>query len=193
MIDVTSLDDRQGSPAGPRPGPLGRLAGLAFRRRGFVLLAWALGLGLAIGLSSAFGGDPATGLSLPGSDSKQAQGLLEERFPAQSGDRVDVVVRGDDVTSAEVKGRVEALLGQLEGMPHVAEVEDPYSTQAAVSPDGRTLVARLYLDVAHSNDMPIGDTEKLLSAAEEAEGGGLEIALGGGCPRTTSRVVLRTT
>lgn len=37
-----------------------------------VLLASALGLGLVIGLSDAFGGDPAAGLSLPGSDSQQA-------------------------------------------------------------------------------------------------------------------------
>jgi RND superfamily putative drug exporter len=63
-----------------------------------VLLASALGLGPVIGLSSAFGGDPAAGLSLPGSDSQQA-GLLEERFPAQSGDRMDVVVHANAVTS----------------------------------------------------------------------------------------------
>jgi RND superfamily putative drug exporter len=179
MIDVTSLDDRQGSPAGPRPGPLGKLAGLAFRRRGLVLLAWLLGLGLAIGLSSAFGGDLSNGATLPGSDSEQAQSLLEERFPAQSGDRVDVVVRADEVTSPAAESRVEALLGQLAGMPHVAEVEDPYSTGSSVSPDGRTLMARVYLDVANPNDMPIEDTAKLLAAAEDAEGGGLEIALSG--------------
>jgi RND superfamily putative drug exporter len=176
---LTLLDDREGSPAGPRPGPLGRLAGLAFRRRGFVLLAWLLGLGLAIGLSSAFGGDLSNGATLPGSDSEQAQSLLEERFPAQSGDRVDVLVRADEVTSPAVESRVEALLGQLVGMPHVAEVEDPYSTDSSVSPDGRTLVARVHLDVANPNDMPIEDTEKLLAAAEDAEGGGLEIALSG--------------
>jgi RND superfamily putative drug exporter len=180
MTDVSTLDDCRGSPQAPRPGPLGRLAGLAFRRRGMVLLAWAAGLGLAIGLSSAFGGDLATGTTLPGSDSEQAQTLLLERFPAQSGDRVDVVVRADDVTSTEVQGAVEALLGRLEGMPHVAEVEDPYATEAAVAPDGRTLVARLYLDVANPNAMPVEDTERLMAAAEAAEGDGLEIALSGG-------------
>jgi RND superfamily putative drug exporter len=164
MIDVTSLDDRQGSPARPRPGPLGRLAGLAFRRRGFVLLAWALGLGLATGLSSAFGGDNASGQCPPGSDSMRAQTLLEDRFPAQSGDRVDVVVRTDDVAGPKIRDRVGALLGQMEGMPHVADVDDPYAGEAAVAPDGRTLVARRYLDVATSNDMPTADTEKLLAA-----------------------------
>ena len=62
-------------------------------------------------------------------------------------------------------------------MPHVAEVEDPYATSSAISPDGRTLVARVYLDVANPNDMPVEDTERMLAAAEEAEGQGLEIAL----------------
>jgi len=179
MTDVSTLDHRRNPLAAPRPGPLGRLAGLSFRRRGMVLLAWLLGLGLAIGLSSAFGGDLATGASLPGSDSKQAQTLLEQRFPGQSGDQVDVVVRADDVTSADVRSRVDSLLDQLAGLPHVAEVMDPYASNATVSTDGRTLVARLYLDVAHARDMPAGDIERLQSTAEAAEGDGVEIALGG--------------
>jgi RND superfamily putative drug exporter len=183
MTDV-SLDDHPTQPDVPRPGPLGRLAGLSFRRRGLVLIAWVIALGAAIGLSSAFGGDLTNGASLPGSDSQRAQDLLAERFPAQSGDRIDVVVRADDVTGSEVRGKVEALLGQLGGMPHVAEVEDPYASDAAVaqavSPDGRTLVARMYLDVVNRNDMPVEDTERLLAAAGAAEGDGLQVALSGG-------------
>ncbi|MDT5115113.1 MAG: putative drug exporter of the superfamily [Mycobacterium sp.] len=180
LTDVSTIDDRRTSLVTPRPGPLGRLARLSFRRRGLVLLAWVFGLGLAAALSSAFGGDFTNGVARDGSDSKQALSLLQERFPAQSGDRVDVVVRADDLTSTEVHARVEALLDQLKGMPHVAEVEDPYASGAAVSPDGRTLDARLYLDVANPNDMPTADTERLLAAAKEAEGDGLKIALGGG-------------
>jgi RND superfamily putative drug exporter len=174
LTDVSTIDDRRTSLVTPRPGPLGRLARLCFRRRGLVLLAWVFGLGLAAALSSAFGGDFTNGVARDGSDSKQALSLLQERFPAQSGDRVDVVVRADDLTSTEVHARVEALLDQLKGMPHVAEVEDPYASGAAVSPDGRTLDARLYLDVANPNDMPTADTERLLAAAKEAEGDGLK-------------------
>jgi len=179
MTDTYLSDDRQHRVDPIRPGPLGRLARLCFRRRGTVLLAWLLGLGLAIGLSAAFGGEKVNGASLPGSDSEQAQTLLTERFPAQAGDRVDVVVRAADVADTEVRGRVEALLRQLRGLPHVAEVEDPYAAGTAVSPDGRTLVARVYLDVANPNDMPVEDTERLLAAADHAEGDGLEIAVTG--------------
>jgi RND superfamily putative drug exporter len=181
MTDTYPPDDRDAdADADPvHPGPLGRLARLSFRRRGMVLLAWLLGLVLAIGLSASFGGEKVNGASLPGSDSEVAQTLLKERFPAQAGDRIDLVVRADDVAGRDVRGRVEALLGQVKGMPHVAEVEDPYATDAAVSADGRTLVARVYLDVANPNDMPVDDTERLLAATDEAEGEGLEVAFTG--------------
>ena len=68
-----------------------------------MLLAWAVALAVAFGLSAAFGGEFNTSSSAPGSDSEQAQRLLSERFPTQSGDTVKVVVRADDVTSAEVR------------------------------------------------------------------------------------------
>lgn len=179
MTDTYLSDDRRSGADPVRPGPLGRLARLCFRRRGKVLLAWLLGLGLAIGLSATLGGENINGGSLPGSDSEQAQTLLTQRFPAQAGDRIDVVVRADGVTGTKVRGRVEALLLQLKGMPHVVEVEDPYSGGTAVAPDGRTLVARVYLDVANPNDMPVADTKKLLDATDRAKGDGLEIGLTG--------------
>src|SRR5690349_13334493 len=163
----------------PRPGPLGRLAQLAYRRRGRVLVAWAVALAAAFGLSAAFGGDFSTGTSAPGSDSEHAQRLLSERFPAQSGDTVKVVVRADDVTTAVVQGRVNALLGELRGMPHVRSVENPYAVKGSVTPDGRMLVARVYLDVSNANDIPVEDTKRMLAAAETAGRDGVQVALGG--------------
>ncbi|MGW5668362.1 MMPL family transporter [Micromonospora sp. NPDC003776] len=176
---ASSRDNHRRSPDPPRPGPLGRLAGLAYRRRGRVLIAWAVGLVLALGLSAAFGGETANGSSAPGSDSERAQHLLAARFPAQSGDTVRVVVRADDVTSAPVRADVTALLGELGRLPHVASVEDPYSARGTIAPDGRTLAARVYLDVTNPNDMPVKDTERLLAAAGAAQRDGLEISLGG--------------
>jgi RND superfamily putative drug exporter len=176
---ITTLDDRADASDPPRPGPLGRLAGLAYRRRGTVLIAWVFALAAAIGLSAAFGGEFSTDNSVQGSDSKQAQILLDERFPAQSGVPVDVVVQADDVTGTDVQGEVNALLGELESMAHVTAVEDPYSTQGAIAPDGQTLVARTYLDVANANDVPVEHTQLMLAAAEAAERDGLEISLGG--------------
>ena len=163
-----------------RPGPLGRLAGAAFRHRGRVVLGWIAALAVAIGLSAAFAGDFNADYSTPGSDSKQAQDLLENRFPAQSGDTVDVVVRADDaVTAPGVRSDVTAMLDELRGLPHVAAVDDPYTTPGGIAEDGRTLIARLNLDVVNPVDMPVEDTDKLLAAADDAERPGLEVALGG--------------
>jgi RND superfamily putative drug exporter len=77
-----------------------------------------------------------------GSPEAPRPGPLGERFPAQSGDTVQVVVRADDVASAEVRGDLHALLGELGRSPHVATVGDPYSTEGAIAPDGRTLGGR---------------------------------------------------
>jgi putative drug exporter of the RND superfamily len=144
-----------------------------------VLLAWAIALAAAFGLSAAFGGTYTNDSSAPGSDSAQAQSLLGERFAAQSGDAERLMVHADNVNAAGVRSAVKALLGELRRVPHVASVEDPYTTAGAITPDGRTLVARVYLDVVNPNDMPKEDTQKLLAAAQAAERGGLTIALGG--------------
>jgi len=177
--DPTIIPVTQSTFDTPRPGPLGRLGGLAFRRRGRVLVAWAVALLAAFGLSAAFGGEYANGATAPGSDSEQAQVLLSDRFTAQSGDTVRVLVRADDVNAAEVRGAVRALLDELGRLPHVTSVEDPYTTRGSITADGRTLAARLYLDVVNPNDMPVEATERLLATAGAAERDGLEIALGG--------------
>jgi len=180
MTVTLSRTDERPAPARARPGVLGRLGGLAFRRRGRVLLAWLAGLAIAFGLSSAFGGDFEADYSAPGSDSKQAQDLLAQRFPARAGDSLDVVVRADaPVTDPAVRGEVTTLLGELAKLPHVAAVDDPYASPGGVSPDGRTLLARLNLDVANPADMPVADTERLLETAGTAARPGLEVTLGG--------------
>lgn len=163
-----------------RPGPLGRLAGVAFRNRGRVVLGWIAAIALAAGLSAVFGGEFAADYSVPGSDSQRAQDLLVERFPAQAGDTVEVVFRAEEgVDDPAVQAEVAGLLGELSGLRHVAGVEDPYAAPGGVAPDGRTLLASLYLDLTNPEDMPVADTEQLLAAADAAERPGLDIAVGG--------------
>src|SRR6185437_7422813 len=120
-------------PASPDPdlnrsGPLGRLAGVAYRHRGRMVLGWLGVLALAFALSAALGGTFKADYSAPGSDSKAAQQLLQTKFPTQSGDTVDVVVHSDAaVTSPAVKAAVTGVLGQIGSAAHVAGVENPYT------------------------------------------------------------------
>ncbi|HZI98127.1 MAG TPA: MMPL family transporter, partial [Actinomycetales bacterium] len=175
------LTRRPEQPTGAsRPGPLGRLAGVSYRRRGLVVLGWIAALAIAVGMSAAFGEDFAADYSVPGSDSAEAQELLSERFPAQAGDTVDVVVRAEGpVTDQAVRADVQALLDELAGQPHVAAVDDPYASPSSISPDGQTLVAQLRLDVVNPIDVPISDSEQMIAIAEDAERPGLSVALGG--------------
>jgi putative drug exporter of the RND superfamily len=173
---------RSGPPrsGAPRPGLLGRLGGLAFRNRGKAVLAWLGAIAVTVGLSAAFAGDFAADYSVPGSDSQQAQDLLEDRFPAQAGDNVDVVIHAEaGVEDPTVQAEVGALLAELGSLPHVAGVQDPYNTPGGIAPDGQTLLAHLSLEFSNPVDMPIEDTERLLAAAEAAERPGLDVALGG--------------
>jgi putative drug exporter of the RND superfamily len=144
-----------------------------------VLITWVMALAIAFVLSAAFGGKLANDSSAPGSDSAIAQKLLAERFAAQSGDVVTVVVRANNVNADGVRNSVDALLDRLRRVPHVTSVQDPYTTTGAIAPDGRTLAARVYLDVVNPNDMPTDDTNKMLAAAAAAHHDGLDVALGG--------------
>ncbi len=168
------------APARPRPGPLGRLADLTYRHRLLTVVAWVATLGLAVVLSGAFGGEFTADYSAPGSDSSAAQQLLEDEFPAQAGDTVDVVVSSQrPVTDAAVRADVTALLGRLAGVPHVESVDDPYAAPGSIAPDGRTLVARARLDVVNPPDMPVEDSQRMLDVAAAASTGGLSVSLGG--------------
>ena len=162
----------------PRVGPLGRLARVTFRRRGRTVLAWLLALGLAIGLAASLGGDFKADYSAPGSDSQEAQTLLEDRFPSQAGDTVDVVVRADGGIQGQQQA-VQDLLAELGSVAHVDAVSDPFQDPAGVSQDGTTLVAHLRLDVENPVDMPREDSERMLEIADAASSDGLQVGLGG--------------
>ena len=53
----TTLTSRDRRTMRAGPGPLGRLAGVAYRRRGRVILGWLAAFALVTGLSTAFAGE----------------------------------------------------------------------------------------------------------------------------------------
>src|SRR4051795_1315152 len=184
MASTTTQPAPQPTPGSwPRagsPGPLGRLADVAYRHRLLVVLGWVAALARSVVLAGAVGGEFKADYSAPGSDSSAAQGLLEDEFPAQSGDTVDVVFHTDGpATTAAARADVRDLLGQLGGVPHVVGVDNPYRTPGAISPDGRTVVAHARLDVVNPVDMPVEDSQQMLKLADEASRPGLQVALGG--------------
>ena len=93
------------SPQPPfRPGPLGRLARLAFRYRGRTVLLWLAAFVVALGLSTAFAGAFNADYSAPGSDSAAAQDLLTTRFPASANDTVTLVAHSTQPVTHPMSG-----------------------------------------------------------------------------------------
>ena len=166
----------------PELGPLGRLADLTYRHRLATVLAWVGALALAVGLSVTVGGTFTADYSAPGADSTVARTLLAEKFPALSGDTVDIVVTSErSVTSPAVQSRVADMLGRLGAVPHVANVQDPYATAStgSISTDGRTLVTRARLDVLNAPDMPKSDSLAMIKVAKASSVDGVQVFLGG--------------
>ncbi len=171
---TTRTDDRPT----PSVGPLGRLGAVAYRWRGTVVLIWLATLLVTVGLSAAFGGKFTADYSAPGSDSQQAQRLLEQRFPAQSDAAVSVVVQADAGVAGD-RADVTRLLAQLRTVPHVTGTDDPYTTPGAISADGRTLIAHARLDLVNPIDVPKTDSSKMIDIAEAHRTAGVRVGLSG--------------
>ena len=70
---------------------LTRLADLAYRRRGRMVLAWIAAAVVIIGVGSALAGEFQADYDTPGSESKAASDLTEQRFAGYSGQEIYVV------------------------------------------------------------------------------------------------------
>jgi RND superfamily putative drug exporter len=149
--------------------------------RAIVVLGWIVALLVMGFLSSAIGDDFSEDFKLPSSDSQEAYDLLENRFPAQSGETAQIVYKSDaGVESAAVEQRMERVFAEVEKLPHVSEVASPYvkGGAAAVSPDGKIAYASVQFDV-FSNEFADEEAQKLIAAGRAAAGDGLQVEFGG--------------
>jgi putative drug exporter of the RND superfamily len=153
---------------------LARLADIAYRRRGRVVLAWIAALIVTIGVGSALAGEFEADYNTPGSESKAASDLTEERFDGYSGQEIYVVWKDEDgATSPAAQRRVNAFLAEAERVDHISR-----HTPIRVSRDGTIGSTMLPLTVP-GWDVPKEDGEKLIAAAEDNSVDGLQIKLGG--------------
>jgi putative drug exporter of the RND superfamily len=146
-----------------------------------VIFGWIVAL-VAVGMiAGSVGSDFTEEFSLPSSDSKDALDLLENQFPAQAGDVVQIVYKSDaGVESPPVKRKMEAVFAEVEAFPHVSEVDSPYEIggAGAVSDDGKIAYATAQLNVTTDK---LGDDEvkEIMETAQDAGGDGLQVEMGG--------------
>ncbi len=146
-----------------------------------VIVGWIVAL-IGVGmLAGSVGSDFSEEFKLPSSDSQEALDLLEEHFPAQSGETTQIAFKSDSgVESTPVRKRMEGVFVTAEKLPHVSEVASPYAGDgaAAVSDDGKIAYATVQYDVTNEK-IDKEDTEKLVEVARDANGNGLQVELGG--------------
>jgi putative drug exporter of the RND superfamily len=153
---------------------LTRLADIAYRYRGRMVLAWIVAAVVIIGLGSALKGEYEADYNTPGSESKVASELTESEFDGYSGQEVYVVWRdpAGAMSPAARKG-VDAFLAEATQVEHISK-----QTAIRVSKDGTIATTTLPLTIP-GWEVTKADGEKLVDAAEQNSGGNLEIKLGG--------------
>jgi RND superfamily putative drug exporter len=155
-----------------------RLAAWSYRHRRKAVASWVAILIGVTAVGSAVGSDYRNDFSLPGTESQRAADTLAERAPDRAGDTLQVVVQaGDGLRAPEVRERVEAMLSDVADLSHVAAVADPYEARA-ISRDGTIGYATVALD-APATEVPKEDVRHVVATAQEADGGGLGVEVGG--------------
>jgi putative drug exporter of the RND superfamily len=153
---------------------LARLADIAYRRRGRVVLAWIAALIVIIGVGSSLAGEFEADYDTPGSESKAASDITEERFDGYSGQEIYVVWKDDNgATSPQAEQKVDAFFAEADDVPNTAP-----PTETRVSDDGTIASSTIPLTVP-GWEVEKSDGEKLIDAANANSGDGLEIKLGG--------------
>ena len=146
-----------------------------------MILGWIVTLVVMGILAGAAGSDFTEEFSLPSSDSKDALDLLENRFPAQAGDSVQIVYKAESgVEAPAVKREMEAVFTKVEGLPHVSEVASPYEQggAGAVSDDGEIAYATAQFNVT-TDKLNDGEVKEIMDTARDAGGDGLQVEVGG--------------
>jgi RND superfamily putative drug exporter len=160
---------------------LKRITSWSFRHRRIVVAAWILIL-VAINFAAmSLGGENKQEFLSPGTDSKAAVDLLDERFPAQAGDTISIVIHDDaGVTSPGVLAVAEPLIERVRELPHIIAVSAPWDPGGSgqVSGDGTIGYATVQLD-STSARFPVDIATEMIDLAADARTSGLQIELAG--------------
>ena len=160
---------------------LHRLGGWAFEHRWRVVAIWATVLIAVIASAAAFGGKTNDKFSVPGTESQEAQELLEQKYPAASGTYARLVFaapEGEMLTDAENKAAIEATLAKATEAKDVSGVTNPYQAKT-LTEDGTIAYADVIYPVPADkiDDQAREELEATETPAEEA---GIQTEFGGG-------------
>ncbi len=160
---------------------LGTLAAWAAAhwKRSLAIVAVALvALGLAAG---AGGGSFVDDFKTPGTESQSAIDLLDERFPAASGDTANVVfaVESGTLREPERKAAIERTIEEIGAQPHVTGAPDPFAKDSGrLSEDARIAYVPVQYD-ATAGALGKEAGQRLEQVSAIGERAGLEVSRNG--------------
>ena len=153
---------------------LARIADIAYRRRGRMVVGWIVATIVLIGLGTNLAGEYQADYDTPGSESKAASDLTEREFSGYSGQEIYVVWQDSSgADSAASKQQMNAFFAEAEKVDHIGK-----HSPIRVSEDGNVATTTLPLNVP-GWEVKKEQGEELIDAAEANSGDGLEIKLGG--------------
>ena len=153
---------------------LTHLADIAYRRRGRMVLAWIGAMILIIGVGSSLKGEFNADYNTPGSESKAASDITQQRFGGYSGQEIYVVWKDPaGVRGPAAQQRMNAFFAQAEKVKHISS-----HTAIRFSQNGQFGTTTLPLTVP-GWDVTKDQGTQLIDAAQANDGNGLEIKLGG--------------
>lgn len=155
-----------------------RIGDASARRPWVTIAAWVAALVLVLPLAGLVGGSFVDDLVAPGSQSEKAMELLEERFPeASGGSAVAVFAVPEGERIDRHRTAVEAAVGRVAEVEHVATVTDPFAA-GTVSPDGRIGYVQVAFDLPEMEVKP-EQVDALNDAIEPVRGDGVVAEIGG--------------
>jgi putative drug exporter of the RND superfamily len=157
-----------------------RLARWCYRHRRRVLAVWLLAAVVVITLSAVGHGTESNDITIPGTESQNVVNLLKQKLPVYSGAQSQVVFAangGQDVTSAAYRAGIEASVKQMENVPQVTTVTDPFQAKS-VSADGKAALVTVLWKVT-ATDVKDSSLDALQTATNPAKDAGLQVAYGG--------------
>src|SRR5262245_6267949 len=154
---------------------LTRLADIAYRHRGRVVLLWIAALIAVIGIGSALKGDFNANYDTPNSESKAASDITKQRFDGYSAQEIFVVAKDPNGFSGpgDAAQRLGPFFAQAEKVDHI----DPHTT-IRLSQNRQIASTTLPMTVP-GWEMTKDQGKQLINAANDNAGNGLEIKLGG--------------
>ena len=155
-----------------------RIGDASARRPWRTIAAWAVLAAVVIALAGTSGGTFADDFAAPGSQSKEAMEVLEQRFPeAAGGSAMAVFAAAEGQPLSAHRAAVAAAVARMAEVEHVAAVADPFAA-GTVSADGRIGFAAITFDVP-SLDLGPEPLARLTDAVEPARSTDLVAEIGG--------------